>query len=41
VTVAGTAEKSAVFERARSLLEFARSYGYRKEELAEILGTLT
>jgi GntR family transcriptional regulator len=37
VTVAGTAEKSAVIERARSLLEYARVQGYRKEELIEIL----
>jgi GntR family transcriptional regulator len=40
VTVAGTAEKSAVIERARSLLEYARHQGYRKEELMEILGEL-
>jgi GntR family transcriptional regulator len=40
VTVAGTAEKSAVIERARSLLEYARHHGYRKEELIEILGEL-
>jgi GntR family transcriptional regulator len=40
VTVAGTAEKSAVIERARSLLEYARVQGYRKEELIEILGEL-
>jgi GntR family transcriptional regulator len=40
VTVAGTAERSAVIERARSLLEYARVQGYRKEELIEILGEL-
>ena len=40
VTVAGSAERGAVVERARQLLEFARFHGYRKEELMEILGGL-
>lgn len=40
VTVAGSPEKSAVIERTRSLLEYARFHGYRKEELIEILGEL-
>ena len=40
VTVAGLPEQSAVIERTRQLLQFARFHGYRKEELIEILGGL-
>ena len=37
VSVAGTPERSAVVERARELVEFARRHGYRIDELVEII----
>lgn len=38
VTVSGIApQRSAVIEKARELVELARHYGYRPEELAEII----
>jgi len=37
VSVAGTPEQGAVIARARELVEFARRYGYRVEELIEII----
>ncbi len=37
VTVAGTPERSAVTERARELVLFARGQGYRVDELVEII----
>jgi GntR family transcriptional regulator len=40
VTVAGSPEQSAVIERTRILLEFARLNGYRKDELIQILSEL-
>jgi len=40
VTVAGSPERSAVMERAKQLLEFARFNGYRKEDVMEMLGEL-
>ena len=36
-TVAGTPEQSAVVDRARELVEFARSRGYQPEEVARII----
>lgn len=37
ITVTGTPERSAVFERARELIRFARSEGYGVEDLIEII----
>ena len=37
ITVAGTPERGAVVQRARELVAFARSQGYRLDELVEIL----
>ena len=37
ITVAGTPEKSAVISQAKDLVEFARSRGYRVDELIEIV----
>ena len=41
VTVAGTPQQGAVLARARELLEFARRHGYRREELIELMQTLS
>lgn len=35
--VAGTPERGAVVQRARELVDFARSQGYRLDELVEII----
>jgi GntR family transcriptional regulator len=37
ISVAGTPERGAVVERARELVEFARSQGYRLDELVDII----
>ncbi len=37
ITVAGTPEKGAVLERLNELLAFARSQGYRSEELIAMI----
>ena len=37
ITVAGTPERGAVVQRARELVEFARSRGYRVDELVAII----
>jgi GntR family transcriptional regulator len=37
ITVAGTPERGAVVQRARELVEFARSQGYRVDELVAII----
>jgi GntR family transcriptional regulator len=37
VTVAGTPERGAVVARARELVEFARSHGYRTDELVRLI----
>jgi GntR family transcriptional regulator len=37
ITVAGTPERGAVVARARELVEFARTQGYRVDELVEII----
>ena len=37
ITVAGTPERGAVVQRARELVEFARSQGYRLDELVAII----
>jgi GntR family transcriptional regulator len=40
VTVAGTPEKSAVISRVRELINFARSQGYQRDEVIEIIEAL-
>jgi len=37
VTVAGTPERTAVLEQARTLIDLARSHGYRRDELLAII----
>ena len=37
VTVAGTPEKGAVIARARELVSFARTQGYRRDELIRLI----
>jgi DNA-binding GntR family transcriptional regulator len=37
ITVTGTPERSAVITRARELVDFARSQGYRPDELVRII----
>jgi GntR family transcriptional regulator len=41
VTVAATPEQGAVHARAKELVRFARSRGYRPEELIELIESLT
>jgi GntR family transcriptional regulator len=40
ITVSGTPERGAVLERAKELLHFARSQGYKPDELIEIIQQL-
>jgi len=40
ITVTGTRQRSAVHERTRELLRFARQHGYRPEDLVEIIQQL-
>ena len=40
VTVAGSTRQGAVIEKARELLELARHYGYRQEEVVDIVAQL-
>lgn len=40
VTVAGTAETGAVVARARELVAFARTQGYRRDELIKLIEQL-
>ena len=40
VTVTGTREHGAVTARARELIAFARSHGYRRDELIELIESL-
>jgi GntR family transcriptional regulator len=37
ISVAGTPERGAVIQRARELVDFARSQGYRTDELVAII----
>ncbi len=37
ISVAGTPARGAVVQRARELVTFARSHGYRTDELIEII----
>ena len=41
ITVAGTPEKVAVVARARELVQFARSHGYRVDELVQIIESVS
>jgi GntR family transcriptional regulator len=40
ITVAGTPERGAVMERINELVEFARSRGYRRDEVIAMLESL-
>jgi GntR family transcriptional regulator len=40
ITVSGTLEQSAVIERARELLHYARTRGYQPDELIQIIQQL-
>jgi GntR family transcriptional regulator len=40
ITVTGTPEQSAVTERAKELLHYARSHGYKPDELIRIIQQL-
>lgn len=40
VTIAGTPERSALLSQARDLVELARRYGYRREDVIEIIAGL-
>jgi len=40
ITVSGTPQRSAVVERARALLSYARAQGYKPDELIEIIQQL-
>jgi GntR family transcriptional regulator len=40
ITVAGTAQRGAVLERVRELLEFARLRGYRADEVVRLIETV-
>lgn len=40
VTVAGTPERGAVIARARELVVFARTHGYRTDELVRLIETV-
>jgi GntR family transcriptional regulator len=40
ITVAGTPERGAVVSMARELIDFARSQGFRRDELVSMIQTL-
>jgi len=40
ITVTGTPERGAVIERAKELLNFARTQGYKRDELIQIIQQL-
>lgn len=40
ITVTGTPEKSMVLSRVHELVDFARHYGYRREEIIEMIAGL-
>jgi GntR family transcriptional regulator len=40
ITVAGTPERGAVVTMARELIDFARSQGFRRDELISLIQTL-
>ncbi len=41
ITVAGTPQRCAVLTQARELVRLARQHGYRRDELIQIIETLT
>jgi DNA-binding transcriptional regulator YhcF (GntR family) len=41
VTVFGSPERGAVVARAQALVEFARQNGYRRDELLELISSLS
>ena|SRR5579863_1864115 len=41
ITVTGTPERSTVLAQARELLALARQYGYHREDLIEMISTLS
>jgi GntR family transcriptional regulator len=41
ISVAGTPERGAVVQRTKELVEFARRQGYRRDELLELISTLS
>jgi GntR family transcriptional regulator len=41
ITVAGTADQSAVLQRAQELVSYARRHGYAPQELARLIETLS
>jgi GntR family transcriptional regulator len=40
ITVSGTPQKGAVLARVHDLVEFARTYGYRREDLIDMIAEL-
>ena len=40
ITIAGTPERGAVINRARELVDFARTHGYKPDELIHIIENL-
>jgi GntR family transcriptional regulator len=41
ITVAGTADQSAVIDRSRELVRFARAHGYRLDELLQVIRSVS
>ncbi len=41
ITVAGTPERSALVERVRELLDFARHQGYRPDDVVQLIETVS
>lgn len=41
ITVVGTPERTAVLAEARNLLQLARKHGYRRDELIDLIETLS
>jgi GntR family transcriptional regulator len=41
VTVAGTPEKSAVLTKVRELIDFARTQGYQRDEIIEMIEAIS
>lgn len=40
ITVSGTSEKGAVLDRIHEMMDFARSHGYRREEVIDMIAGL-
>ena len=41
ITVAGTADQSAVIDRSRELVQFALAHGYRLDELLQVIRSVS